>query len=134
MQSTIAGEESMMTRILNVLDQAVNGTHLDDIPNHSDDSLQEIADSLPEWPKKRLLAHAKRLSDLREHLLKEPVQQRLKVEALPGDTGFVSIDGHIHKIEGYVARPTQQMLVDLWKQVHETEAPSAIRIGAGSEE
>ena len=47
---------------LAALDQAANGSHLDDIPNHDDDSLRSIACRLPDgWARKHLLIHADRI-------------------------------------------------------------------------
>lgn len=52
----------MQTQLIAALDQACNGTHLDKIPNHNDDSLFEIAYRLGNPADRRaLLEHAKRL-------------------------------------------------------------------------
>ena len=55
--------------LIKTLDQLANGSHLDEIPNHSDDSLQDIAGFLgggwsnnSEWAQNKLLAHAKRVN------------------------------------------------------------------------
>ncbi len=52
-------------QLLDALDQALNGEHLDKIPNHDDDSIEAIAHSLPRgdmgWHRERLLRHVKRL-------------------------------------------------------------------------
>ncbi len=49
--------------LIKTLDQLANGTHLDDIPNHSDDSLLDIASSLEHgsWAQKKLLKHFDRV-------------------------------------------------------------------------
>jgi hypothetical protein len=45
-----------------VLDQAANGQHLDDIPNHDDDSLRAIATRISDqWASRALLRHACRV-------------------------------------------------------------------------
>lgn len=52
----------MQTQLIAALDQACNGTHLDTIPNHNDDSLFDIAYRLENPADCRaLLEHAKRL-------------------------------------------------------------------------
>lgn len=52
----------MQTQLIAALDQACNGTHLDKIPNHDDDSLFEIAYRIPSSAdRKALLKHAERL-------------------------------------------------------------------------
>jgi len=49
-------------KIESTLDQAANGSHLDDIPNHDDDSIRMIAFTLQHgWERTKLLAHADRL-------------------------------------------------------------------------
>lgn len=58
-----------MDDLKSALDQAVNGTHLDDIPNHNDDSLFELADRVGhDGLRKLILAHARRLRDALEKL------------------------------------------------------------------
>lgn len=52
----------MQTQLFAALDQACNGTHLDAVPNHNDDSLFEIAYRIPSSAdRKALLKHAERL-------------------------------------------------------------------------
>ncbi len=52
----------MQTQLIAALDQACNGTHLDTIPNHNDDSLFEIAYRITNpADRKALLKHAERL-------------------------------------------------------------------------
>lgn len=52
-----------LDEIRSALDQAVNGSHLDTVPNHDDDSLFEIADRVGAGNEgDKLLRHAVRLS------------------------------------------------------------------------
>ena len=55
-------EQKHTPELLEALDQAANGSHLDNIPNHDDDSLRSIACRLPDgWARKQLLLHADRI-------------------------------------------------------------------------
>lgn len=48
--------------LLSAADQVANGSHLDDIPNHDDNSLRMIASRIADpWAKRALLAHADRI-------------------------------------------------------------------------
>jgi hypothetical protein len=64
--STIVREPLTDKTIQNALDQAANGSHLDNVPNHNDDSIRMIAWSLENrlenmWARTKLLEHAERL-------------------------------------------------------------------------
>lgn len=60
-------------QVLCDLDQVLNGSHLDKIPNHDDDSIEEIADSLPrgdmDWQRDRLFRHANRLREIEKAIV-----------------------------------------------------------------
>jgi len=62
---------------LEALDQAANGSLLDDISNHSDDGIRLIAWSLgPGWARTKLLDHAERL-EMAEAYLRRVADQGL---------------------------------------------------------
>lgn len=51
-----------------VLDELANGSYIDNIPNHSDNSLREIAGHLPDgWARQEILEHAKRVDYAIDH-------------------------------------------------------------------